>query len=127
MFVLLSLCYETYPACDKNIRKLSEAREACKGFGIDVVRAGLNVDEIYDPRKIARHKASCVFEAAEKPVVVTDALWTIPCITWLPGRVHESRPAMICNRGLLNPTSDKPDWYGWSVRYSGGWPAGHHI
>ena len=42
-----------------NSRELSEARDACKDFGIDVVQSELNIDEIqhHDPRKIAEHKA----------------------------------------------------------------------
>ena len=70
-----------------NDRKLSEARAACKDFGIEVVQIELSIDEIqhHDPNAISIRKAADAFKLAEGPVVVTDTSWAIPALNGFPG------------------------------------------
>lgn len=70
-----------------NVRKLDEAKLACKAFAIEVKQTKFDINEIqsHDPFQIASHKATQAFRLAGEPVVVTDTSWNIPALNGFPG------------------------------------------
>lgn len=73
-----------------NPRKLRDMQAACSEFGIEVVQAEHDIDEIqsHDPHKISLAKADKAYELAGKkglPVVVNDAFWAILALKGFPG------------------------------------------
>jgi XTP/dITP diphosphohydrolase len=94
-----------------NSRKLGEARDACKDFGIDIIQVELDIDEIqhHDPRKIAEHKALRAFEAAGKPIVITDTSWSIPALNGFPGGYMKDVSSWFTAEDFLNLVANKKD------------------
>ena len=70
-----------------NARKIYEANETLSAYDIAVTPIQLTIDEIQhaDPAEITKQKAITAFEAAGKPVVVSDTSWSIPSLGGFPG------------------------------------------
>ncbi|MDZ7785726.1 MAG: non-canonical purine NTP pyrophosphatase [Candidatus Saccharibacteria bacterium] len=70
-----------------NPRKLGEAKEACKPFGIEVGQTKLDIHEIqhHNPIQISKHKANEAYDLIKTPLVINDATWKIPALNGFPG------------------------------------------
>lgn len=70
-----------------NSRKVWQAQEALKLFGITVVNQDCEVQEIqsHDATEISIAKAKSAFELLKKPVVINDHYWEIPALGGFPG------------------------------------------
>jgi XTP/dITP diphosphohydrolase len=70
-----------------NKRKVAEAEDACKSYGIVIKQSVLEIDEIQsdNPTKISEHKAREAFKLIQVPLVVTDTFWCVPALNGFPG------------------------------------------
>lgn len=70
-----------------NKRKVWEAQDVLKEFGIEVTERELDVVEIqsHDALEIGVAKAEAAFSLAEQPLVVCDHFWDIPALNGFPG------------------------------------------
>lgn len=70
-----------------NAIKFRQAETACGAFGIKLIQAKLNIEEIQAEtgEPIARDKAQKAFEQVNKPVLISDDSWSIPGLRGFPG------------------------------------------
>ena len=94
-----------------NKRKVGEAEDACKAFGIEIVQTPLDIDEIQssDPAKISEHKAKAAFEQLNAPLVVTDTFWSIPALNGFPGAYMKDVSKWFSSEDFLNLMANKVD------------------
>ena len=94
-----------------NKRKLKEAKLGCELYGIKVVQAELEFDEIQSPDfiKIAKNKAMQAYNIVNEPVVVTDTAWNIPALNGFPGAYMKEVARWLEADDFLRLLSNKKD------------------
>ncbi len=70
-----------------NQRKIQEANNTLKPYGIEVSSQSVEIHEIQhaNAAEIAKQKAMSAFEVVGSPVVVSDTSWSIPALGGFPG------------------------------------------
>lgn len=70
-----------------NSRKITEASETLREYGIEVEPVKVEIDEIQhrDPVEITKAKARAAYQVVHQPVVVSDTSWEIPALGGFPG------------------------------------------
>lgn len=78
---------DVYTVASGNKIKFGLAAAAAKSFDITLEQASADIDEIQgtDGDRIVRAKAVAAYTVLQKPVIVTDDLWSIPEIGGFPG------------------------------------------
>lgn len=94
-----------------NKRKVAEAEDACKAFGIEIEQSVVEIDEIQsnEPTKISEHKAREAFEQLKAPLVVTDTFWSIPALNGFPGAYMKDVSGWYSPEDFLNLIESKED------------------
>lgn len=70
-----------------NKRKVWQAQDRLKQFGVEVEQGDLDLDEIqnHDPLKIAIAKAEAAYDQYKRPLVVCDHSWNFHALKGFPG------------------------------------------
>jgi len=94
-----------------NSRKLKEAQEGCKDFGINIEQVIVKIEEIQsqDTLSISKHKANEVFKIVQKPIVITDTSWNIPALNGFPGGYMKDVAQWFDAEDFLNLIKNKED------------------
>jgi len=87
-----------------NPRKVGEADQALRSFGIVTKPTKVEVDEIQslDPAKITIAKAIAAYAVLELPVVVSDISWNIPALGGFPGGYMKHMGLWLSEQDWLN-------------------------
>ena len=87
-----------------NPRKVGEADQSLRSFGIVTKPTKVEVDEIQslDPAKITIAKAIAAYAVLELPVVVSDISWNIPALGGFPGGYMKHMGLWLSEQDWLN-------------------------
>ncbi len=90
--------------CTSNQEKLKHAQFACQKHGINLVQIDNQIDEIQSEDLVAiiKHKATSMFDAIQKPLVVSDDSWSIPALNGFPGPYMKSMNHWFTAQDWLN-------------------------
>ena len=94
-----------------NAKKFALARAVCKKHAINLEQLVLEIDEIQgeDAETIIRHKAKSAYEAAGKPVIVSDDSWCINGLNGFPGPYMKSMNHWFRSEDFINLTKPLKD------------------
>jgi non-canonical purine NTP pyrophosphatase (RdgB/HAM1 family) len=94
-----------------NNRKLREAQEGCKEFGIKINQIKLDIEEIQskDTLLIAKYKANEAFKLVNQPIVVADTSWSIPSLNGFPGGYMKDITTWFEPEDFINLLKNKKD------------------
>lgn len=89
-----------------NSDKFLTAQHVCKRYGVELVQADLDIDEIQgeDPQIVATDKARKAFSALKKPVVITDDSWAFSGLNGFPGVYMHSMNTWLTPADFLRLT-----------------------
>jgi non-canonical purine NTP pyrophosphatase (RdgB/HAM1 family) len=91
--------------------KYEGAVDSLKPFGIIVEQAVFEIDEIQSDNvyHVALDKAKKAFAVLNKPLIVTDAGWSIPALNGFPGAYMKDMNQWFTPEDFLNLMSEKED------------------
>lgn len=94
-----------------NSEKFQIAEAIFLDFGIQLIQAKLDIDEIQgeDSEVISIDKANKAFALLKKPVVINDDSWSIPGLKGFPGPYMKSMNHWLSPQDLLNLTQGLKD------------------
>lgn len=94
-----------------NDEKMHAAELILRGFGIQVAKTPLDIDEIqhHEPVNIGIAKAKSAYDKLQKPLVINDSSWSIPALGGFPGGYMKDVMSWLSTDDFMALMKDKTD------------------